>query len=133
MTRFLAVLLFSSVFALGSGTETVWGPVDVKRWAETPCVSGRLSEEKDVKEGRAVFFIPGDAGTRATMKPIAVKIPFCAIYRDKKKNRDIPVIAIQAEEARKMNLVGYRPLTGGSGVCLLDDLEILPGPDQRFE
>jgi hypothetical protein len=29
-------------------------------------------------------------------------------------------------------IAGYRPLTGGIGICMLYQLELLPEPDDRF-
>jgi len=109
---------------------TLWGPIDMAKWRDTPCISGRLGDEKDVKEGRAVFYISGD---RAELKPIKISLPACAIWNDSQSKKATPVILVQAEETPKMKAVGFRFLSGGNGVCTIAELEILKGPDQRFK
>ena len=108
--------------------DKLWGPIDMRSWKATPCVFGRLATEQDVKEGRATFYIDGD---RATLKPITLSLPACAVLREEKK--ETPVIVIQAEETPKSKTVGVRFLGGGNGVCTLEELEILPAPDERFK
>ncbi len=108
--------------------DKLWGPIDMRSWKSTPCVSGRLATEQDVKEGRATFYIAGD---KATLKPIAMSLPACAILREEKK--ETPVIVIQAEETPKSKTVGVRFLAGGNGVCTLEELEFLVAPDARFK
>jgi len=108
--------------------DKLWGPIDMNHWKATPCVSGRLATERDVKEGRAVFYIEGD---ETTLKPMALSLPTCAILREEKK--ETPVIVIQAEETPKSKTMGVRFLGGGNGVCTLEDLEILASPDTRFK
>jgi hypothetical protein len=99
----------------------------MKSWMSTPCVSGRIASETDVKEGRAAFYIEGE---RSTLKPIALSLPACAILREEKKVT--PVILIQAEQTPKSKTIGFRFLGGGNGVCTLEELEILMAPDERF-
>lgn len=108
--------------------DKLWGPIDMKSWMATPCVSGRLATEQDVKEGRAVFYIEGE---RSTLKPMVLSLPACAILREEKK--ETPVIVIQAEETPKSKTIGIRFLGGGNGVCTLEELEILMAPDERFK
>jgi hypothetical protein len=89
----------------------------------------RLATEADVKEGRAVFFVTGDP----SVKPLDLALPCCAIWNDTEKKRAVPVIVIQAVQSAKVTAVGFRFLAGGNGVCLLSELEILKGPDERFK
>jgi hypothetical protein len=110
--------------------DTLWGPIDVKKWRDIPCVSGRLATEQDVKEGKAAFYL---GGNRSELKPIKISLPACAIQHDAKSNKDIPVILIQAEETPKIKVIGIRFLSGGNGVCTLEELQILKGPDERFK
>ena len=102
----------------------------MQKWKDTPCVSGRLATEQDVKEGRAVFYISGD---RSELKPIKISLPACAIHHDLQSKKATPVILIQAEETPKVKAIGFRFLSGGNGVCTLAELEILKSPDERFK
>ncbi|HWZ94937.1 MAG TPA: hypothetical protein VNW30_07065 [Opitutaceae bacterium] len=110
--------------------DKLWGPVDMKHWKTTPCVSGRLATEQDVREERATFYLSGD---RSELKPILIPLPACAIHHEEKEKRATPVILIQAEETPKIKTVGFRYLGGGNGVCTLAELEILKEPDGRFK
>ena len=109
--------------------DKLWGPVDMAHWKDTPCVVGRLATETDVKEGRAAFYVTGDPA----MKPLEIVLPACAIWNDSERKRAVPVILIQAVQTSKITAVGFRFLSGGNGVCLLSELEILKGPDERFK
>ncbi len=97
--------------------------IDLVNWRDTPCTKGRCAVEADVKAGHAVFFL---AASRATPHPL--DLPCCARLIEGRT----PVIVIQAEANDRGIFVGYRAIDGGSGVCDLDDLELLPGPDASF-
>lgn len=122
------LLLLALLPAMALAQDKLWGPIDMRSWKTTLCVSGRIATERDVKEGKATFYIEGD---RATLKPIALSLPACAILREEKK--ETPVIVMQAEETPRSKTVGVRFLTGGNGVCTLEELEILSAPDGRFK
>lgn len=107
----------------------LWGPIDMRKWRETPCVSGRLATEKDVKEGRATFYVSGDP---SDSRPLKIPLPACAVHHDTESGKATPVILIQAEETPKIKAVGYRFLRGGNGACTISELEILEEPDNRF-
>ncbi len=107
-----------------------WGPIDISTWKEILFLSGRLADELDVKEGRAVFCLQLSGGVEAF--PYKMSLPACALLYDEEAESRIPVIVIQAEVADDCVTVGYRHLTGGNGVCLLDELEILDGPTNEF-
>ncbi len=62
-------------------------------------------------------------------KPIGMHLPCCAILKEEGES---PVVLIQAEEAGAKKYVGYRSLGGGNGICALEELELLSGPDARF-
>ena len=108
--------------------DKLWGPIEVKKWKETPCISGRLASETDVRQGRAVFYLAGGA-----VVPMKIPLPACAIHHDQETKQATPVILIQAEESPKAKTIGFRFLTGGNGVCTLAELEILKAPDERFK
>ena len=123
----LAFLLIALLPAMSVAEDKLWGPIDMKSWKSTPCISGRVASETDVKEGRAAFYIEGE---RSTLKPIPLSLPACAVLHDEKK--ETPIILIQAEETPKSKTIGFRFLGGGNGVCTLEELEILKAPDERF-
>jgi hypothetical protein len=108
--------------------DQLWGPLDIARWTEVPTLAGRVAIERDVKEGRAVFFLQNAEEIGA--KPIAMHLPCCAILKE--EEGESPVVLIQAEEAGAKKYVGYRGLGGGNGICALEELELLSGPDSRF-
>lgn len=98
----------------------------MKRWRETPAVSGRAATDADVNEGRAVFAVGGE--------PVELDIPSCAIIREEGVGEETPVIVIQAERLEDGTIaVGYRLLDGGAGIAPLDDVEFLSEPDGRFK
>ena len=101
-------------------------PIDIKRWRETPSVSGRTATEADVEAGRAIFAVGGE--------PVALELPTCAIVREEGVGEETPVIVIQAERIEDGTVaVGFRLLDGGgSGIAALDDVELLSEPDERF-
>lgn len=103
-------------------------PIDLAHWRETPCLRGRAATQEDVGAGRAVFAAPG-----ADAKPIDLKLPRCAIHTDEETGKRTPVIVVQAEDVRGLKTVGYRDLSGSEGVCLLSELELLDGPNDRFK
>ena len=94
-------------------------------------MSGRLASEKDVKEGRAVFYLSRKGGTEA--EPLKLKLPVCAIHTDQETKKETPVILVQAERADGKEIIGYRPLDGGNGVGLKSEFTILAKPDERFK
>jgi hypothetical protein len=116
----------------GTDREEAWGPIAIANWRETPCIRGRVATEDDANAGRAVFYINLSEGQES--RPVDLDLPQCAILHEEGED-DIPVIVIQAEEGNNGTvqlLAGYRPLPGGSGICMLNQLELLPEPDHRF-
>ena len=99
--------------------------IDVKRWRDTPSVSGRPATDDDVNAGHAVFAVGGE--------PVELDIPSPAIVREDGIGEATPVIVIQAERIEDGTVaVGYRLLDGGAGIAPLDDVELLSEPDERF-
>ena len=107
----------------------LWGPVDVNHWADVPSVSGRLAQEDDVKEGRAVFFLENPTDPVAV--PYPIRLPSCAILKEEDGSQT-PVVLIQAELLTDRVTLGYRPISGGNGIGALPEVEILERPDERF-
>jgi hypothetical protein len=102
-----------------------WGPIELTKWQELPCISGRPATEADIAEGRAVFAVP--TGSAASN----IRLPFCA-YQKLETGERVLVIAIQAEEAKGQTVVGVRYLEGGNGVCTLSELELVESPGSDF-
>jgi len=97
----------------------------MRGWRDTPCTSRQSSQKEDVREGRAVFYVDGPS------EPVDMALPHCALLRDE-DGPVVPVIVIQAESTNCGEVVGYRPLKGGNGVCAPNELELLDRPDSRF-
>jgi hypothetical protein len=118
--------------------------IDMAEWRNLPCVRDRIATRADSESGAAAFFIPrneedypnsdSEATFAEEVRTIPLDIPCCAIHRS--EEGDVPVIVIQAESTvhngKENNLAGYRSLDGGTGICMLEELEILTGPDDRF-
>jgi len=114
--------------------EDPWGRILLGNWRETPCLHRRVATEDDVKAGRAVFYLDLSEGQES--HPGALNLPHCAVLHDE-DGRATPVIVIQVEESDTHSgsvevFAGYRPLTGGNGICMLQQLELLEHPDHRF-
>jgi hypothetical protein len=103
----------------------VWEPIEIKKWRDTPHVEGRAAEDRDVAEGRAVFAVGGE--------PVELDLPSCAIVQEEGVGEPTPVILIQAERLDDGTVaVGYRVVDGGAGIAMLDEVELLSEPDERF-
>ena len=108
-------------------SDDLWGAVDVSNWKELPVVKSRSATEEDVANGRAVFHVPvGDDYQPST--PAEFELPSPAVL----VSTGQPVFAIQAEEVNGKIAVGYRQVSGGNGLCMVDELELLDAPDDRF-
>jgi hypothetical protein len=109
----------------------LWDSFSVEEWQTLPAISGTLATEKDVNSGRAVFYLedPNEIGAEPYNR---LEMPHCAILLDGDTGKETPVVIIQAEKAEELTYIGYRFLSGGNGVCLLPELELLDGPDDRF-
>ncbi|HEX8411119.1 MAG TPA: hypothetical protein VF883_19810 [Thermoanaerobaculia bacterium] len=100
-------------------------PIDIKKWRDTPSVSGRTATDDDVNEGRAIFAVGGE--------PVDIDIPSCAIVREDGVGEPTPVVVVQAERLDDGTIaVGYQLIDGGNGIAPFDDVELLSEPDERF-
>jgi len=108
--------------------DPLWGRVDVAQWQQTPCLRGRLGVEQDVKDGRAVFYL-GNAGEIGAVH-VDIGLPHCAIVHV--EGKEVPAVVIQSERADHKHYIGYRPISGGNGLCILSEVELLSEPDARF-
>jgi hypothetical protein len=77
-----------------------------------------------------MFYIGGDL---KEVVPLALRLPACAILHKTDAKAAVPVKIIQAEETPKSKLIGFRFISGGNGICTLAEVEILDGPDKRFQ
>lgn len=112
-------------------SEDVWGRISLKNWRTVPHIAGRLATERDVKDGRAVFYLDDPNGIGAESY-VQCELPFPAILTDEESEDTTPVIVVQAEKVKDRVYMGYRLLDGGNGMCLLAELELLDAPDERF-
>jgi hypothetical protein len=107
--------------------DSLWGRVDVEHWRET-CLRGRVAVEQDVKDGRAVFCL-GNAAEIGTIH-VDIGLPHCAIVHA--DGTEIPAVVIQSERADDKHYIGCRPFSGGNGLCVFSEVELLSEPDARF-
>ena len=104
----------------------MWDEIDISKWKDTPCISGRAASEEDIATGIAVFAIP--SGSSA----YEVDLPLCAIHVDVESGTRAPCIVIQLEEAPEGVFVGVRYLTGGNGVGTAEEFELYTEPTHEF-
>lgn len=98
----------------------MWEEIKVTDWESVPFIKGRVASESDVKSGCAVFYMDG------TSAPAEFDLPCCAIQFMDDGNEQ-PVIVIQAEITEDGILLGVRPLAGGNGICMEDEVRLVPG------
>ena len=111
---------------MAEASDDIWGKIQLEAWHDTPCVQGRVASEDDVREGRAVFYVDGPS------QAADVSLPHCALLHEE-GGAQSPVILIQAENRSDGEvLVGYRPLRGGNGICVMGEVDLLDGPNETF-
>jgi hypothetical protein len=111
LATLLVVLGVSAALAQG------WPPLPT-----TGFISGRPATDKDVADGNAVFVLKA-YGTYFG-KPLDIVIPQYA-YLTKRGDKRVPVIVIQAEQARAIKLFGVRALDGDPSVVKDFELQLL--------
>ena len=99
--------------------EELWGPIDQEHWQATPCITGRQATEQDVKDGSAVFYIQGVAA------PAEMPLPSCG-FQLMEDGTEQAVVVIQAEITPDGTLFGVRHLAGGNGICMQNEVTLLP-------
>lgn len=104
----------------------MWESFNVKDWNVLPHVVGRVATEDDVKNGKAVFYIPEGS------IPCEAILPTCAIQINEESKERIPAVVIQAEQVGDMVHLGLRYLDGGNGICELSEAELLDEPNEEF-
>ncbi len=103
--------------------DDLWGPIDAKRWRDTPCIVGRVATEDDVRAGFAVFYVEG------VSNPATFTLPRCGLLKNNEGSA-LLVVVIQAESRYDGQvLFGYRPFNGGNGICMNYDVQFVDGPE----
>ncbi len=111
----LATLLV--VFGVSAALAQTWPALPT-----TGFVTGRPATDKDVTDGNALFVLKAHGVYFG--KPLDIVIPQYA-YLLKRGDKPVPVIVIQAEEARAIKLFGVRGLDGDVSVVKDFDLQLL--------
>jgi hypothetical protein len=106
----------------------LWAKIDVDQWQQTPCLRDRVAAEQDLKDGRAVFYLGNAAEIGAAY--VDIGLPHRAVIHA--DGQHIPAVVVQSERADGKHYIGYRPISGGNGVCTLSEVELLSEPDARF-
>jgi hypothetical protein len=104
----------------------MWEEIELENWKNVPFTSGKTAAEKDVEEGRAVFYIPSGS------EPYETELPLFAIQIDSEKNIRIPCIVIQMEICSEGTAVGVRYLDGGNGVGMANEFEFYNGVPEEL-
>ena len=97
-------------------------PFNKNNWQQTPHIKGKVANENDVKERRAIFTIDPKKGV---LTPLNIKIPSLAYHIDQETKERILVVVIQAEQCGDKKVAGIRYSDGSEGACLLYELEFL--------
>ena len=91
-------------------SEDLWGPIDIKNIEAIACIKNKTAVEKDVFEGKAVFFIEGSENSH---RAIDLDIPSKAYQIDSETGEKTLVVIIQAEHVNGDDLMGVRYVDGG--------------------
>jgi hypothetical protein len=97
----------------------MWEEINIADWENTPFIRGRAASESDVKSGNAVFYING------VSTPIEFDLPCCAMQL-LDDGTEQPVIIIQAENTEDGIILGVRPVSGGNGICTVEEVRLVP-------
>ena len=117
IAAFLGALSSLMPVAMSQAQQQPWPPLSSRGF-----ISGRAATVQDVDQGNAVFV--AKVGGDAIGKPIDVPIPQYAFWIDERGKR-IPVIVVQAEEARGKQLFAFRDMEGQEHVCTGPELTLL--------
>jgi hypothetical protein len=95
----------------------MWEAIEIEDWKTVPHISGRVATEQDVKDGRAVFYVPSGS------EPYETELPLFALQTEENSKKKIPCIAIQIENTPEGTAVGVRYIDGGNGVGMANEFE----------
>lgn len=95
----------------------MWDAIEIEEWKNIPFISGRVATEQDIKEERAVFYIPTGS------ESYEIELPLFALKVDEDNVAKTPCIVIQMEKISEGVAVGFRYLDGGNGVGMAKEFE----------
>lgn len=95
----------------------MWDVIEKNKWKDVSFISGRAATEQDVKDGRAVFYIPSGS------EPYEAELPLFAIHLDESNGEKTPCVVIQIEKTPEGTTVGVRYFDGGNGVGMATEFE----------
>ena len=104
----------------------MWEEIKIENWNAVPCVSGRVATEQDIKEEKAVFYIPNGS------EPYETELPLFAVQIDEEKNTRVPCVVIQIEVCSAGTTVGVRYFDGGNGVGMANEFEFYNDIPEEF-
>jgi hypothetical protein len=96
--------------------QTLWGEINSKSWKQTPHIKNKVATEQDVKDGVAAFYIDKSPEDH---EPLNIQIPALAYQKD---DENILVVIIQGEKVNNEEVIGFRYIDGGNGICMLSEL-----------
>jgi len=95
----------------------MWEAIEIEEWKDVPFISDRVATEEDVKEGKAVFYIPSGS------EPYETELPLFALQTEEDTNEKVPCVVIQIEITSEGTMVGVRYIEGGNGVGTANEFE----------
>lgn len=104
----------------------MWESFSAEDWESLPHIAGRVAKEQDVKDGIAVFYFPENSFALDAI------LPTCVIQINPETGHRRPAVVIQAEQAGEHVYLGLRYLSGGNGICHLEEVEQLDKPNEEF-
>ncbi|MEH6420082.1 hypothetical protein [Pseudomonas sp. CGJS7] len=116
MRRTYAAALFLMALTGEIRAQTSWPPLPASGF-----ITGRAATQADVRSGQAAFALA--QGPVPVSTPLPLKIPQYAYLDDEGKR--VPVILIQAEQARDMQVVGLLMADGTTMLAFRNQLVLL--------
>lgn len=118
-------------------SDSPWQAIDPRYWREVPHLQGQLATPEDITQGRALFHLDpvqtssqasDQTPTQTSARPAELTLPRCGLQRLEDGTLR-PVVVIQAEVLGEQTLLGVRYLPGGGGICGLDEVQLVSGPE----
>lgn len=111
------ILLVGGTNATTGGGHFTWPTLPT-----TGFISGRPATQRDVADGNAGF--SAEVAGEVIGHPLPITIPQYAIWTDG-NGRKVPVVIIQAELARNLEIFGLKLANGESVICTRAELVLL--------